>query len=400
MARMKQVSRRVPKSDRSKRPKTKPPKVEEPNLSGSKPLKVEEPKRPESKPMKVEEHKLAKPKTVKVEGPTSPESKPLKVEKPNLSGSKAPKVENASLPGSKPPKIEEPSPPDGKPSKVSNPDPIVPKPNPSTSQPPTPAKNSTSTKASNDFSSLLSGGLLTFYIGPKTKEYQIHRNLLCHSSLYFRDHFSHSTHFALSTLAGSLEMYLPDHDPMLFELLQSFLYRGFFAPLTRPAQPRSQGKEELQAMRAVDGNNIERLVKLCLMAHEWQLRELKNSCIDHLKKYMSPLPSILGASQIAIIYSKTQTPETDDASRQEVDASTEADPLRRYIIDQFIFRLTRKSMAKSERYMHIRNRIDVGDGEFTCDVFEKMAEGKKYVDPELKGRCEYHAHGVGEWCAG
>lgn len=179
-----------------------------------------------------------------------------------------------------------------------------------------------------------------------------------------------------------MDKHLPDHDAGAFKLLRDFFYAKSFDALTRPAQPKGS-QPNRSTMEAADAANMNRLLNLYFMADDWHLRDLKNTCIDHLRTYTSRYQAIMGATQVAKIYEKLKR---------------EDDPLRRYVVDAFVFLVTRKNMVKKDRQFYIKSRSDIDYGQFICDVIEAMSDGKKYVDPVAKGKCEYHTHVKGEKC--
>ncbi|KAL8993880.1 MAG: hypothetical protein Q9169_006019 [Polycauliona sp. 2 TL-2023] len=335
---------------------------------------------------------------LKCPGPKPPSIKDPKIKDPKIKDPtiQEPKVKEPNSLATKPPKIEKP---ESKLVKVEESDGPKPKSKskaPAAAKMAVPTKEIGSVKKADDFASLLSGPIITFYLGPNRQPFHIHRNLICSASSYFRTLFPVPPSSSPSDSSSPiLQLYLLNHDPTSFELLQSFLYRGsateFAPPPPTPQKGEKEQQDNLTATLVTHATNIEKLITVyLLLSHDWSLPSIKNISIDHLRRYMSPLQIILSTAQIDMIYERT-------SGEGE---GKEDDQLRRYVVDQFIFRTTRKGMKKAERGMHLGKRMGVAGGGFVAEVFEKLVEGKKYVDPDLKGRCAYHKHEKGEGCAG
>ncbi|KAL8785662.1 MAG: hypothetical protein Q9213_003221 [Squamulea squamosa] len=179
------------------------------------------------------------------------------------------------------------------------------------------------------------------------------------------------------------DMYLPDHKPGVFELLVSFLYRGSF-PETAPPTQKEASQVQFASMDDLNASKVDQLLELHFTARDWNLPNLMNLSLDHIRRYVMTSKQTFRASQITNIYERIK-----DAD----------DPLRRFLVDQFVFSVMRKSLPPNVRQSSLRNRIGIGN--FVFDVIEAMINMKRYpapVDPNTSGKCVYHRHRKGEKC--
>ncbi|KAI4123062.1 MAG: hypothetical protein LQ338_005458 [Usnochroma carphineum] len=212
--------------------------------------------------------------------------------------------------------------------------------------------------------------MVTFHIGPKKKEWPIHRKLVCASSAIFETHFS-----SLDTKDQVKDMYLPSHDARAFGLFVDFLYRRSFPEIMPPSQQTPASAHPHSA-------NLDVLLSLHFMGRDWALPDLQNLSLDHMIRYLEK------ASNIVKIYGEIEDPKA---------------PLRRFAVDHFVYSVMKKTIAPHVRQSFIRNRIDIGCAAFIVDVFEAMINAKRYpapVDPERQSRCVYHEHLEGQECTG
>ncbi|KAL8682498.1 MAG: hypothetical protein Q9186_001445 [Xanthomendoza sp. 1 TL-2023] len=184
---------------------------------------------------------------------------------------------------------------------------------------------STTRKQPPAISSLLTSNMVTFFVGPKKKEYIIHRDLICSKSATAAAYFG-----PLDTKTPTTEMYLPTHDPAIFALLVDFVYRGAFAE----TPPRQSKQDDLNAShefepRLTDHDNdaVNRLLSLYLLAQDWQIPDLRNHILDHLRGYIRKSNINLRTHHVATIYANVK------------DAMS---PLRRFAVDEFVFRVMLK----------------------------------------------------------
>ncbi|KAL8749895.1 MAG: hypothetical protein Q9199_007413 [Rusavskia elegans] len=170
-----------------------------------------------------------------------------------------------------------------------------------------------------------------------------------------------------------LDLQLPDHDPAAFKLLQTFLYTEKFPELTRPA-PLKEGQQGYLATHVADEANFDRLLNLYIMADDWEILDLKNTCMDHIRKYSRDHNVNLRLQHVTAIYKRTKQAD---------------EPLRRYAVDQFVFNISKKTVTSLDRQHLLQKRTGVGAGRFLCDVVDVTIKMKKYIDPNAKGKLAY-----------
>ncbi|KAL8716508.1 MAG: hypothetical protein Q9225_006171 [Loekoesia sp. 1 TL-2023] len=235
-------------------------------------------------------------------------------------------------------------------------------------------------KGNTSFSSLLTSAMVSFYVGPKKKAYPIHRDLICSISPIFKAHFG-----SLETKNPVTDMYLPNHEPKIFEMFISFLYRGNFAEIIPRSQQESPNAEA-SATQDIHGSNLDLLISLYFIARDWALQDLQNYTLDHISRYVSKNSVILRCSHIATIYEKIKNPKS---------------PLRRFAVDHFVFVVMRKGVAAKTRQTYLVNRAGIENMAFVWDVLEGLIAMRKYpvpVEPAAKGKCAYHEHPKGVQC--
>ncbi|KAL8856539.1 MAG: hypothetical protein Q9178_006854 [Gyalolechia marmorata] len=241
-------------------------------------------------------------------------------------------------------------------------------------------KSSTPVTEQNDISSLIASEMVTFYVGPKKKAYHVHRDLVCSSSSVLRRHFG-----TLETKPPVVTMYLPDHSPGVFELLVSFLYRGSFTEISPQVHAEASQVPFIQ-MDDHNTSKVNQLLNLHFLAHDWDLPNLLNLSLDHIRRYVMTTKQIFRAAQIATVYKRIESPE---------------EPLRRFVVDQFIyFVMRRKDVDADVRRSYLKNRMGIQNSAFLFEVIEAMIGMKRYpmpIDPNAGGKCLYHKHaGVAE----
>ncbi|KAL8909449.1 MAG: hypothetical protein Q9171_005047 [Xanthocarpia ochracea] len=236
-------------------------------------------------------------------------------------------------------------------------------------------KSSTPVTEQNDISSLLASEMVTFYVGPKRNAYHVHRDLICSSSSVLRQHFG-----TLDTKTPVVTMYLPDHSPGVFELLVSFLYRGSFAEMVPQVQKEASQVPYVQ-MDDHNASKVNQLLNLHFLAHDWNLPNLLNLSLDHIRRYVMTTKQIFRAAQIATVYKRLESSE---------------EPLRRFVVDQFVyFVMRRKNVEADVRRSYLRNRMGIQNSAFLFEVIEAMIGMKGYpkpVDPNAGKKCLYHKH--------
>ncbi|KAL8921360.1 MAG: hypothetical protein Q9172_004053 [Xanthocarpia lactea] len=277
--------------------------------------------------------------------------------------------------------IESPSEPSRKMRKIQKSNGLGEKPQTSTRMHAVSIKSSTPVTEQNDISSLLGSEMVTFYVGPKKKPYHVHRGLIPTSSSVLREHFG-----TLDTNTPVVTLYLPDHSPGVFEMLVSFLYRDSFAEMS-PQVQKQASQVPFIPMDDHNASKVNQLLNLHFLAHDWDLPNLLNVSLDHIRRYVMTTKQIFRAAQIATVYKRIESPE---------------EPLRRFVVDQFVyFVMRRKDVDADVRRSYMKNRMGIQNSAFLFEVIEAMIGMKRYpmpMDPNAGVKCLYHKHAEGAEC--
>lgn len=178
-------------------------------------------------------------------------------------------------------------------------------------------------------------------------------------------------------------MYLENHDPEVFELFVTYLYRGSFAELAVPT-PRTPlpGNKQI-SVPELHAANIEKLVKLYLMAENWDFCGLRNLCVDQIRGYLKKTGSALGKAEFQMVSAKVKNP---------------ASPLRRFAVDDFVW-ATKTSLDATKARQAVQILLESVSSTFVIDIVMAMASTQKPADPVGVGKCTYHEHPAGVRCA-
>ena len=181
-------------------------------------------------------------------------------------------------------------------------------------------------------------------------------------------------------------MYLPDHSPGVFELLVSFLYRGSFAEIAPQLQKAASQVPFIQ-MDDHNTSKINLLLNLHFLAHDWDLPNLLDLSLDHIRRYVMVTKQIFRTTQIATVYKWIESPE---------------EPLRRFAVDQFVYCVMRRKNVEADvRRSYLKNKMGIQNSAFLFEVIEAMVGMKRYpmlVDPNAGEKCLYHKHAEGAEC--
>ncbi|KAI4245178.1 MAG: hypothetical protein LQ352_006630 [Teloschistes flavicans] len=225
------------------------------------------------------------------------------------------------------------------------------------------------------FSDHISSDIVTFLVGPKRRTFKIHHSLICSASGYFKTMLRRS-------LSGRpiTEKYLPNHDAEAFSLFVTYLYRGSFSDiiLTSP----KAGEDRVICTDQTHEFNVDKLVKLCFIAMDWDIPALYNYVVDYLIRYVSKHWKRLPLVTIAAIAANTK----DDS-----------DPLRRLAIDQVVFIMQPTSEPRRQKE-YIDRMIQIVSLEFLGAVLKGVVEPWTPADPLKAPPCTYHRHKEGERC--
>lgn len=132
--------------------------------------------------------------------------------------------------------------------------------------------------------SLLTGSMVDILVGPGRKTFNLHRDLLCDRSDYFK-----------ASLEGAFlesqtnELHLPDDSPAVFELFVNWLYGGSLKKATGTRQLRDH-------------------FGLLAFSEKLLIEDLQNATIDAIRSYYRATNSKVSAKDIQCVYEKLSNP--------------------------------------------------------------------------------------------
>ncbi|KAL8741912.1 MAG: hypothetical protein Q9190_005536 [Brigantiaea leucoxantha] len=270
------------------------------------------------------------------------------------------------------------------------------------------------------FSSLLTNDMVSIIVGPKRKDFHIHRDLLINRSPFFASLLSPASPDTKTSSSSGGPIYL-DVDANAFALFIDWLYKDKLSgPTYAPFLPQPPSTSPTIDPEHVFKIHI--LINLYLMAHQWRFPDLKNQVVDKIRDFNSKSRVVMHVEHVKKIYRGTE----------------KGAMLRVYAVDQLLGRClgvakvsdegkksggggggvkggsgggggegSTSAITKEFRQQIFRKRIQEGEAEFLVDVFDRLIEmqiqrgkkGKKaFVDPETKDGCCYHEHKMGEEC--
>ena len=225
--------------------------------------------------------------------------------------------------------------------------------------------------------------MVNVYVGPKTKCYHLHRELLRSASDFFRLHF---TKRQSPGAEPEKDCHLADIEPAAFELFITWLYQR-----TVDAIPRRHLARRSAAHVLIDSDSEDdkadadydyyhgAYYSLYYLAEEWVIPQLKNLAMDRIREYNKATNTICTPSQIEDIYKHTPANS----------------PFRQYVVEQFLF-LNTYEPTTEEHALSIKERLNVKAEGFLLDVFRVVRGTKRntstYADPDKKSRCSFHDH--------
>ena len=205
---------------------------------------------------------------------------------------------------------------------------------------------------------MLTGGVVTIYVGPKRKEYQVHRSLLA-SHEYWRK-------FLDSKLAeDSRIVHLPDQYPATWDLFINWLYRGKLKDIC-------EENEDVATDQAIQ------YINLYTTAEHWAILALQNNIMDKLHAWEALLWGWFPSYSIHHVY----------------EHNPNGSPLRSYLVDSF---LAEGSLCGK----NLKSELDYGNHEFAVECFEALMQltpKSKLRAPDRKTACTYHKHENGKKC--
>lgn len=212
-------------------------------------------------------------------------------------------------------------------------------------------------------SRLLSGPLVDIYVGASKRHWCLHRNLLCHHSIYFKDHAVGEDKQKAATVE------LLDDDPRAFELLVKWLYQGRIDDVSNmPIEKKWDYADACQ--------------KLYVLCDKLILPQLKNFAIDQFRKGCFQAGLVPGPEEMKAIY----------------DTTPPLSPFRKLA-----------SKIAARQIMAPDSQDDAGiykpcfeeNPDFAIDVINAIRQGAGGIllgDPTEGGGCTYHEHQNGERC--
>ncbi|KAI9699791.1 MAG: vesicle coat component [Candelina mexicana] len=202
---------------------------------------------------------------------------------------------------------------------------------------------------------LFTNNMLHVYVGPNRKHWNLHRDLLCARSKYFKaalgGDFKEAQDKAIS---------YPDEDPAVFGLFISWLYCG-----------------TLQV--PMDKCTLTHYFKLYVLADKFSIEALKNLTIDAIREHYRLSGCYAGASRIEYIYSNT-------ASR---------DPMRKFLVDSLASWYATEQESPDDE----DDALLKAGGDIASDMWKALIRQFSYPkDPTAEVSCMYHEHKDTEAC--
>lgn len=185
----------------------------------------------------------------------------------------------------------------------------------------------------------MTGNLVNIWVGPKRKEFQAHGKLLSSCCKYWRRQVTLSPHY----------IGIKNGDPDIFSLFIDWLYRKTLPQISRNDEETAKAQ-------------VEQYVKLYLSAEEWGIADLKNLIIDTIRARKTCDMGWFPAGPIKHIYDRTES----------------GSPLRRYIVDNFLFKSSRGKGAyifywsDSARGAELKEHLQVGNFDFVLDCYHGL----------------------------
>ncbi|KAJ9652258.1 hypothetical protein H2198_008468 [Neophaeococcomyces mojaviensis] len=211
------------------------------------------------------------------------------------------------------------------------------------------------------FADLLSGDLLDISVGPDSKRWSLHRNLLAHHSAFFSQESD-------TLKDGKLD--LPNEDTSAFRLLVKWLYQGHIQDVST-----IRGAEKKWDYAYACQN-------LYLLCETIGIHVLKNIAIDQFRKGCAESRLVPGAEEIKPIYERTAAGSPFRKLVSKIAARQIMDPdLKR---DASVYRDCFQA-----------------NPDFAVDVLNAIRDGTEGMlldDPTKGNGCQYHVHENGDNC--
>ena len=210
---------------------------------------------------------------------------------------------------------------------------------------------------------LLSGSIVEVYVGDAKRQWSLHRNLLCHASPFFEEHFG------VESKKKGDKLELTNAEPDAFELFVKWLYQGKIDDVSEmPTEKKWDYAETCQ--------------KLYFLCDQLALQQLKNLAIDEFRKGCNQAGLVPGPEEMKPVYDNTppsspfRTLVSKIAARQIMDPESE--------VGAGTYRMCFE-----------------GSSDFAVDVIDAIRAGsgsKLFEDPTEGDKCLYHVHDNGKPC--
>ena len=215
---------------------------------------------------------------------------------------------------------------------------------------------------------MLTGGIITIYVGPKRKEYQVHRGLLA-SHEYWRKY--------LDSKSGEecQIVHLPEQHPDIWDLFINWLYRGSL--------------KDINVEKVVVAvNQARQYILLYTCAEEWAIPALQNKTMDKLHAWTTPIWYWFPSYSVRHVYEDTP----------------KGSPLRSYLVDSFLAESScLEANAENGRWAaRLKSQLDHGNQGFVLECMEALMQltpKLKLRAPARKSACTYHKHEDGKKCS-
>ena len=215
---------------------------------------------------------------------------------------------------------------------------------------------------------MLTGDIITIYVGPKRKKYQIHKDLLA-SYEHWRKRLDSKL------IKDSQKMYLPECDPDVWDVFVNWLYRGGLKDIC--LQDEDMAKVQMG-----------KYIQLYIHAEHWTIRALQNKIMD---KFCAGTISSWDWSPCNVI--------------QRIYKNTPEDsPFRCFVVDTFLLQssLWDADCEDGGRAARLKSHLEHGNHEFVLECFEalmQLTSKSTLRAPDRETGCTYHKHEDGEKCS-
>ena len=209
--------------------------------------------------------------------------------------------------------------------------------------------------------SMLTGGVVTIYIGPKRKEYQVHRGLLA-------SHEYWSKYLDSKLAEDSQIVHLPEQYPDTWDLFVNWLYRGSLKDICVENEDMAKDQAILYIL-------------LYTSAEKWAIPALQNKIMDKLHAWTTSIWYWFSDCWTRLVY----------------EATPRDSPLRCYLVDSVLAQssLWEADYENGGRTAQLKSQLDFGNQEFVLECFEALMQltpKAKLRAPDRKSACTYHKH--------